>query len=92
MRQEAVIGVGIRRLELTYPISLIISGQIPQIDHTNKDEELINLWATRTCTPEGNIASEVIVILEYEVQNLVSATRKRLLTRKTAPPVTENFH
>lgn len=67
--QEAVIGVGIReRLEVNLPdqLDMIWSAKKP---FAEKRKEIIELWATRTCTTEGNAAAEVIAaFLAYEVQ------------------------
>ena len=58
------------RLEVNLPDQLDTIWSDPSDrPYAQRREELINLWATRTCTPEGNIASEVIgSFLEYEVQ------------------------
>lgn len=69
--QEAVIGVGTKeRLEINLPDQLDNIWLDPSDrPYADRRKDIIELWATRTCTPEGDGAAEVIsTFLEYEVQ------------------------
>mgnify|MGYP006096382555 CR=1 FL=1 len=69
--QEAVISVGVQeRLEVDLPDQLDEIWSDPSSrPYTERRKEILDLWSTRTCTPEGNQASKVIALfLEFEVQ------------------------
>lgn len=69
--QEAVISVGVQeRLEVDLPDQLDEIWSDPSSrPYTERRKEILELWSTRTCTPEGNQASKVIALfLEFEVQ------------------------
>ena len=67
--QEAVVGAGTRqRLEVNLPDQLDMIWASDR-SYTEKRQEIISLWATRTCTQEGDAAAEVIgAFIEYEIQ------------------------
>ena len=69
--QEAVAGVATQeRLEFMLPTQLDAIWSDPSDrPYTERRQDLLDLWASRTCTPEGNQAAEIIAsFLEYEVQ------------------------
>ena len=80
--QQAVVGVGMQeRLEVQLPDQLDAIWSDPSSrPYTERRKEILGLWATRTCTPEGNQASEVIAsFLEFEVQASEYPLRKEEL-------------
>ena len=67
--QESVVGMATQqRLEVQLPDELDRLWQSNAFSQSEKTEQLVQLWHSRTCTPEGNAAAGIISeFLTYEV-------------------------
>ena len=67
--QESVIGRATQqRLEIQLPDELDLLWSNDALSRAEKTEQIVHLWHSRTCTPEGQAAAKVIAdFLTYEV-------------------------
>ena len=67
--QESVIGMATQeRLEVQLPDELDGLWNNPEVSIAERKEQLVYLWHSRTCTPEGQAAAAVVAnFIEYEV-------------------------
>ena len=67
--QESVVGMATQqRLEVQLPDELDRLWQSSEVSQAEKTEQLVQLWHSRTCTPEGHAAARIISeFLTYEV-------------------------
>ena len=67
--QESVVGMETQqRIEVQLPDELDLLCRNEARSQTEKTEQSVHLWHSRTCTPEGNAAANVIAdFLTYEV-------------------------
>jgi hypothetical protein len=79
--QESVVGMATQqRLEVQLPDELDLLWRNQTLSNAEKTEQIVHLWHSRTCTPEGNAAASVIAdFLTYEVhpeEPIPSVTRQ----------------
>ena len=67
--QESVIGMATQqRIEVQLPDELDLLWRNEELSQAEKTEQIVHLWHSRTCTPEGNAAANVVAdFLAYEV-------------------------
>ncbi len=67
--QESVIGLATQeRLDIQLPNELDRLWHNPDFERAEKIEQMVSWWSTRTCTPEGQAAANIIAdYLAYEV-------------------------
>ena len=67
--QESVIGMATQqRIEVQLPDELDLLWHNEELSKAEKTEQIVHLWHSRTCTPEGHAAANVVAdFLTYEV-------------------------
>ena len=67
--QESVVGMATQqRIEVQLPDELDLLWRNEDLSKAEKTEQIVHLWHSRTCTPEGNAAANVVAdFLTYEV-------------------------